>query len=406
VTVLADHISILGIRVEFLIFAGTLFGVALLHRHALAIAAAGLAATLGWCLAFSGFAEGRGLGGLGHHLGHEWVLLANLLLLLTGFEILAQHFSASRLPVILPRLLPAGRAGAIVLLAIVFALSAFLDNIAAAVIGATIATHAFRGNVHVGYLAAIVAAANAGGAGSVVGDSTTTMIWLAGHSPLAVLHAYVGAVVAFAITAWIASGQQHRLQPLVPTVDLAGDGGAHRVDWRALGVVILVIATAIGANVGIDLLAPEASERAPWIGLAVWAALIAVSPWRGLPLAKLPHAATGAAFLLCLVLSASCMPVAGLPGATTATTAGLGLVSAVFDNIPLTALALQQGGYDWGLLAYAVGFGGSLIWFGSSAGVAVAGQHPAAQSTLAWLRHAWFLPIAYAAGVIVMVLMS
>ena len=45
-------------------------------------------------------------------------------------------------------------------------------------------------------------------------------------------------------------------------------------------------------------------------------------------------------------------------------------VSAVFDNIPLTALALKQGGYDWGFLAYAVGFGGSMIWFGSSAGVA------------------------------------
>jgi hypothetical protein len=28
--------------------------------------------------------------------------------------------------------------------------------------------------------------------------------------------------------------------------------------------------------------------------------------------------------------------------------------SSVFDNIPLTALALRQGGYDWTLLAYAV----------------------------------------------------
>ena len=46
----------------------------------------------------------------------------------------------------------------------------------------------------------------------------------------------------------------------------------------------------------------------------------------------------------------------------------------MFDNIPLTALALKQGGYDWGFLAYAVGFGGSMIWFGSSAGVALV-QH-------------------------------
>jgi hypothetical protein len=49
------------------------------------------------------------------------------------------------------------------------------------------------------------------------------------------------------------------------------------------------------------------------------------------------------------------------------TALGLGFVSAVFDNIPLTALALKHGGYDWGFLAYAVGFAGSMIWFGSSA---------------------------------------
>ena len=68
------------------------------------------------------------------------------------------------------------------------------------------------------------------------------------------------------------------------------------------------------------------------------------------------------------------MPVKSLPSPSWETTLGLGFVSAVFDNIPLTALAIKQGNHDWGLLAYAVGFGGSMIWFGSSAGVAVAGR--------------------------------
>ena len=54
----------------------------------------------------------------------------------------------------------------------------------------------FRGKVHIGYLAAIVAASNAGGSGSVVGDTTTTMMWIDGVSPLAVLDAYVAAAVA------------------------------------------------------------------------------------------------------------------------------------------------------------------------------------------------------------------
>ena len=88
----------------------------------------------------------------------------------------------------------------------------------------------------------------------------------------------------------------------------------------------------------------------------------------------MPETFKGTIFLLALVTSASLMPVEKLPRASWQTALGLGFVSAVFDNIPLTALALKQGGYDWGFLAYAVGFGGSMIWFGSSAGVALV-QH-------------------------------
>jgi Na+/H+ antiporter NhaD/arsenite permease-like protein len=80
------------------------------------------------------------------------------------------------------------------------------------------------------------------------------------------------------------------------------------------------------------------------------------------------------------VLIASMMPVEKLPLASWRTTLGLGFLSAVFDNIPLTALALKQNGYDWGMLAYAVGFGGSMIWFGSSAGVATSNLFPEVRS--------------------------
>src|SRR5439155_25501147 len=109
----------------------------------------------------------------------------------------------------------------------------------------------------------------------------------------------------------------------------------------------------------------------------------------------LPRALRSSIFLLSLVLIASMMPVERLPHPSPRTTFGLGVVSAVFDNIPLTALALKQGGYDWGLLAYAVGFGGSMIWFGSSAGVAVANLYPEAKSAVRWVRGAWYIPLAY-----------
>jgi hypothetical protein len=63
---------------------------------------------------------------------------------------------------------------------------------------------------------------------------------------------------------------------------------------------------------------------------------------------------------------------------------------------------LKQGGYDWGFLAYAVGFGGSMLWFGSSAGVAVANLFPEAKSVGQWLRHGWFIPIGYVVGFFVL----
>ena len=69
---------------------------------------------------------------------------------------------------------------------------------------------------------------------------------------------------------------------------------------------------------------------------------------------------------------------------------------------PLTALAIKQGGYDWGFLAFAVGFGGSMIWFGSSAGVALSNMYPQAKSVGAWLRHGWHVALAYVAGFVVM----
>ena len=56
----------------------------------------------------------------------------------------------------------------------------------------------------------------------------------------------------------------------------------------------------------------------------------------------LPETIKGSIFLLSLVLCATLMPVERLPSASWQTALGLGFVSAVFDNIPLTALALNR----------------------------------------------------------------
>jgi Na+/H+ antiporter NhaD/arsenite permease-like protein len=134
----------------------------------------------------------------------------------------------------------------------------------------------------------------------------------------------------------------------------------------------------------------------------VWVAVAATAPWRKPDWSLLPGALRGSVFLLSLVLCAAMMPVKALPAASWQTAFGLGFVSAVFDNIPLTALALHQGGYDWGFLAYAVGFGGSMIWFGSSAGVALSNMYPEAKSVGAWLKGGWHVALGYVVGFFVL----
>jgi Na+/H+ antiporter NhaD/arsenite permease-like protein len=393
----AGSVSLAGIPLDFLLFALVLVGVATLHKHTLTVALVGAASITLYQLIVTGFKTGPGLAGLASHFGHEWVTLANLLGLLLGFALLADHFEKSRLPEVLPHLLPGDWRGGFVLLAGVFVMSGFLDNIAAAMIGGAMAKVLFKRKVHIGYLAAIVAASNAGGAGSVVGDTTTTMMWIAGTSPLQVLEAYVGGAVALAIFGVFAAKQQHRYQPIT-----RDDTPGVRVELARLGVVVAVLGAAIAANVWFNLEDPAMLGRLPVIGGAVVLALLLMARLRAPQWDLLPGALKGSVFLLSLVWCASLMPVEHLPAATWQTTMGLGFLSSVFDNIPLTALAIHQDGYDWGFLAFSVGFGGSMIWFGSSAGVALAGMYPEARSLVLWLRHGWHVALGFVAGYLVM----
>jgi Na+/H+ antiporter NhaD/arsenite permease-like protein len=397
VVVLAGIAYALGAPFDFVLFGLMLGGVAIFHHHTLQVALTGLAVIVLYKLGITGFKAGPGLAGFALHMAHEWVILVNLFCLLMGFALLSRHFEESRVPDAMPNLLPAGWPGGFALLAIVFVLSSFLDNIAAALIGGTMARHVFGGRVHIGYLAAVVAASNAGGSGSVVGDTTTTMMWIDGVSPLSVLEAFVAAAVALVVCGIPAAMQQHKHSPIVRHA-----GRTPAIDWTRVFIVFFILIAAIVANVWANLRAPDLLDVMPVIGLAVWAAILATAALRAPDWKVMPETFKGTIFLLSLVTAASLMPVEKLPLASWQTALGLGFVSAVFDNIPLTALALKQGGYDWGFLAFAVGFGGSMIWFGSSAGVALSNMYPEAKSVGRWLKHGWHVTLAYVIGFFVM----
>jgi Na+/H+ antiporter NhaD/arsenite permease-like protein len=373
---------LLGIRIEFFLFALTLLGVALFHDRTLDVALTGLTSiVLLKYLTATDFSFAR-------HLWEEAPILVNLLGLLLGFAVLARHFERSEIPELLPRFLPDDWKGGFTLLVMIFVLSAFLDNIAAAMIGGTVAIHVFHRRIHIGYLAAIVGASNAGGSGSVLGDTTTTMMWIEGVPALDVLRAYAAAIPAFLFFAVVASRQQHAHHPIQ-----SQPVGDHKVVWRRIVVVVLILAGAITTNILLEF--PAAG---------VWIAIVIAAPFVSTDWEVVPATLKGTLFLLTLVTCASLMPVETLPAASWQTAFGLGWVSAVFDNIPLTKLALEQDGYDWGVLAFAVGFGGSILWFGSSAGVALSTMFPEARSVVRWIRQGWHIGVGYAAGFTVLLL--
>jgi Na+/H+ antiporter NhaD/arsenite permease-like protein len=385
------------IPIEFLLFALTLVGVALFHHKTFEVAVTGVIVITLYKLLFSQFGEaGAGFAGLAGHLRHEWVTIANLGGLLLGFAVLSAHFEHSRVPKVLPRFLPSDWRGPLMLLIMVFVLSSFLDNIAAAMIGGAMA-HSLFPKVHIGYTAGIVAAANAGGSGSVVGDTTTTMMWIDGVAPIEVLHAYVAAGVALFVCGIPAAFQQQASAKMVRP-----DASRVAIDSMRVLIVVSILATAIAVNVVVNVKFSELSDRLPFLAMGVWAAILATAALRQPDWDAFRSSIKGTIFLLCLVLSASMMPVEKLPSPSWITALILGFVSAVFDNIPLTALALEQGGYDWGMLAYSVGFGGSMIWFGSSAGVAISNLFPDARSVGDWLRHGWHVAVAYVIGFFVL----
>jgi len=380
------------IRFEFIIFGLVLLGVALFHKQTFWVAVIGLTVLLTFKLVFD-----PGFHLLEHMFGTtpfgeqlmdknlrqgEWGIILNLLGLLLGFALLSKIFEESGVPDVLPKYLPNDWKGPFLLLIFVFVLSSFLDNIAAALIGGTVALVVFKNKVHIGYIAALVAASNAGGSGSVVGDTTTTMMWIDGVSPLNVVHAYVAAGVALLFFSWFASHQQDKYQRIQKdsSIDV-------KIDWIKILNVALILIGAIISNFLYDMPA-----------LGVWIAIISGAAYKKVPWQEVPGSIKGTIFLLCLVFCASLMPVEELPDASWFTALALGFLSAVFDNIPLTKLCLDQGHYDWGMLAYTVGFGGSMIWFGSSAGVAITNKFPEARNVVLWVKNGWHVAVAYIIG--------
>ena len=123
-----------------------------------------------------------------------------------------------------------------------------------------------------------------------------------------VLDAYVAAAVALVIFGIPASLQQHKFSPILKNAN-AGT----RVDWARVGIVLMILVLAIGTNVTVNINFANLADKFPFIGVAVWVAILLSLPVRRPDWEVVPGAFKGAVFLLSLVVCASMMPVEELP---------------------------------------------------------------------------------------------
>ena len=141
----------------------------------------------------------------------------------------------------------------------------------------------------------------------MIGDTTTTMMWIEGVAPVDVLHAYTGAGIALLICGLAAARQQHAYSPITKEIRRRP-----RIDWVRVGIVVTMLVAAIAAMVTVTRF-PGSAERVPAIGIAVWTVVLLSMRLRRPDWELLGEASRGAIFLLALVLAASMMPVEKLP---------------------------------------------------------------------------------------------
>ena len=329
-----------------------------------------------------------------HKITHSWVHIMEIACLVTFFTMLGYIFKTSKMPNLAPKWLPDGEAAPFVLLAIVFFLSAGLDNIACALLGVTTAKVVFK-KLHLAYVVAIVTAANAGGSWSPFGDTTTMMIVGKGYPVSSVLGSIWGALTVLVLVGWFATKKQNRLCKITADPETNFTMKWDRV-WAVGGILLASLSSLILLGNPLWGLIPAS--------LLVWIVLTKKGEWKKgdheNALGELLGGLKSSLFLCSLIMAAQFVELSFLPNADALGGILYGLLSAGVDNIPVTEVGLLKGGIHAALLAFAAGTFGSVNNFASSAGVAVMGQYEPAQSAKRWFTEGggWFVLIASCIG--------
>jgi len=297
---------------------------------------------------------------------------------------------------------------------IAFFLSPIADNLTTALILSTVLITIEKNNKEFLVPSAIniVVAANAGGAWSPFGDITTLMTWTSGKGAFAdFLYLFPASTLGYLITAFLLS----RFVPLTQPVFNSDSEAKPQMAQGANMVILLGLITLVSAVVSHQIL----DFPAMW-GMMFGLTLLKIYSYQlnkkygkeqlnvFNSMSKIENntlmfffgilAVVGALYFVGWLTLLSVVYHPEIFGATWANIC-VGFLSAIVDNVPVMSAVLKanpdMNTSQWMLVTLTAGIGGSLISFGSAAGVGVMGKLKGVYTFNSHMKYAWTILIGY-----------
>ena len=365
--------------------------IAISQEHILKISKTSISLILAivlWLLVVFGRLENVGLA-LAESAGEIFSLVIFLLSAMTLVEILTHYGLFDFIYTKLLKLKLGDKAQFFIITFLAFVFSAFLDNLTTTIVFLQIASRFFSGKNLLKTSSAIVIAANAGGAFSPIGDVTTTMLWLANKftAQTVFTQAFIPSFTVFIVSALLIG--KSIVVDTKDRIEKAIQLG--KVEWFIISICLMSFLLPLLMTI---------VHLPPYFGLLLGLGVV----WLVVDLARLqrPNSTSlsisiekffqktdisSLYFFIGILLAIGALRHLGVLEnishqvftATPSTTRiiegniAIGGLSAIFDNIPLTAAAIDivktTDPSLWVLLALTVGIGGSLLLIGSAPGI-------------------------------------
>ncbi|MFN5357132.1 MAG: sodium:proton antiporter NhaD [Bacteroidota bacterium] len=336
---------------------------------------------------------------LDHHLSGAAAILFFLLAAMTIVELVDAHDGFS---IITSSIRTRNKSTMLwIICGIAFFLSAVLDNLTTTIVMISLVRKLLHDQEdRMLFAGMIVIAANAGGAWSPIGDVTTTMLWIGGQISAAniIKTVFLPSLICLLVPLWFAS---RRMKGNLPSISLQEEQVSPTTRRERNTVFVF----GIGALLFVPVF-KTITHLPPFMGIlfglgTLWAVIEYIhrskqaeqkefySVSRALQRIDTQSVLFFLGILIAIGALESTHILSHLAqwmdheiGNLTAIVTGIGILSAIVDNVPLVAASM--GMYDlgvhptdsflWEYMAYCAGTGGSILIIGSAAGVAAMGM--------------------------------